>query len=202
MTTTYQTSKYLDLQTAVLIFLASEERFFRTAQVNVDKPSRSRTAKHHFLETAFPDTIKIMIENVQYVVPASAKPYSRKLEDVSARLHELEESGLLRKEFPFYPGTEYQSYSITVEGSRFVNGYLYDLVPLILDARRIQRILGKVDGFESAKSWLRDLSFRFKAKPSEELVNEMLMGIRQFMPSGIYLLQILNEEINSKAEHG
>ena len=195
--TTYQTSKYSDFQSAVLIYLASEERFFRIErqhtnnQIQTDSSVQSR-------KTIFPDTIKILIGDVPSVIPVSARPVSRKLAEVSARLQELEQASLLQRGVPFYPGTEYESYSITVQGSRYISEYLYALVPLVTNHTLLRRVLERVKGFEKAKSWLLELGPRFKEKPLEELVNELLLGVRKFPAIGINLLLVLGREVQSE----
>jgi hypothetical protein len=195
--TTYQASiKYSDFQSAVLIYLASEERFFRTKEQRTAKKIQTRDLN---LSSGifFPNSIRIQIADVAYVIPISAKPVSRKLDDVSARLQELEQASLLQRGFPFYPGTEYESYSITVQGSRYISEYLYTLIPVVTNQTRLRRILEKVEGFEKAKSWLLELGPRFKDRPLEELVNELLVGVRQFPAIGINLLLVLGKEILS-----
>lgn len=194
--TTYQSSKYSDFQSAVLLYLASEERFFRTEHQRVDKQVQARANKS--IETVFPDSIKIQIGDVSYVIPISAKPVSRRLVDVSARLQELEQASLLKRGVPFYPGTEYESYSITVQGGRYISEYLYALIPLVTNQTRLRRILEKVEGFEKAKSWLQGLGPRFKDRPLEELVNELLVGVRKFSATGINMLLLLGRETQSE----
>lgn len=195
--TTYQTSKYSDFQSAVLIYLASEERFFRIErqytnnQIETHSSGRSR-------KTVFPDTIKILIGDVPSVIPVSARPVSRKLAEISARLQELEQAALLQRGVPFYPGTEYESYSITVQGSRYISEYLYALIPLVTNHTHLRRVLERVEGFEKAKSWLLELGPRFKEKPLEALVNELLLGVRKFPAIGINLLLVLGREVQSE----
>jgi hypothetical protein len=195
--TTYQASKYSDFQSAVLIYLASEERFFRTEKQYTDRKIQTR-ALNLSSGTFFPNSINILIADIGYVIPISAKPVSRKLADVSARLQELEQASLLQKGFPFYPGTEYESYSITVQGSRHISEYLYTLIPVVTNQTRLRRILEKVEGFEKAKSWLLELGPRFKDRPLEELVNELLIGVRQFPATGINLLLVLGKEAQTE----
>ena len=151
--TTYQASKYSDFQSAVLLYLASEERFFRTEHQRIDTDTQTR-ASDRPRGTVFPDSIKILIGDVPYAIPISAKPVSRRLPDVSARLQELEQASLLQRGIPFYPGTEYESYTITVQGGRYISEYLYALIPLVINQTRLRRILEKIEGFEKAKSWL------------------------------------------------
>lgn len=195
--TTYQASKYSDFQSAVLIYLASEERFFRTEKQHSDKKIQTR-ALNLSSGTFFPNSINILIADIAYVIPISAKPVSRKLADVSSRLQELEQASLLQRGFPFYPGTEYESYSITVQGSRHISEYLYSLIPVVTNQTRLRRILEKVEGFEKAKSWLLALGPRFKDRPLEELVNELLIGVRQFPATGINLLLVLGKEAQTE----
>lgn len=195
--TTYQASKYSDFQSAALIYLASEERFFRTEHQHADNRLQTR-ASNQSSGTVFPDSIKILIGDVPYVLPISAKPVSRKQADVSARLQELEQASLLQRGIPFYQGTEYESYSITVQGSRYISEYLYALIPLVTNRTRLRRVLEKVEGFEKAKSWLLELGLRFKDRPLEELVNELLLGVRKFPATGINLLLGLGREAQSE----
>ena len=195
--TTYQASKYSDFQSAVLIYLASEERFFRTEKQHTDRKIQTR-ALNLSSGTFFPNSINILIADIGYVIPISAKPVSRKLADVSARLQELEQASLLQRGFPFYPGTEYESYSITVQGSRHISEYLYTLIPVVTNQTRLRRILEKVEGFEKAKSWLLELGSRFKDRPLEELVNELLIGVREFPATGINLLLVLGKEAQTE----
>jgi hypothetical protein len=195
--TTYQASKYSDFQSAVLIYLASEERFFRTEKQYTDRKIQTR-ALNLSSGTFFPNSINILIADIGYVIPISAKPVSRKLADVSARLQELEQASLLQRGFPFYPGTEYESYSITVQGSRHISEYLYTLIPVVTNQTRLRRILEKVEGFEKAKSWLLELGPRFKDRPLEELVNELLIRVRQFPATGINLLLVLGKEAQTE----
>lgn len=195
--TTYQASKYSDFQSAVLIYLASEERFFRTEKQHTDRKIQTR-ALNLSDGIFFPNSINILIADIVYVIPISAKPVSRKLADVSARLQELEQASLLQRGFPFYPGTEYESYSITVQGSRHISEYLYTLIPVVTNQTRLRRILKMVEGFEKAKSWLLELGPRFKDKPLEELVNELLIGVRQFPATGINLLLVLGKEAQTE----
>ena len=139
--TTYQASfKYSDFQSAILIYLASEERFFRIEEQHTDKKIQTR-ALNLSSGTFFPNFIRIQIADIAYVIPISAKPVSRRLVDVSARLQELEQASLLQRGFPFYPGTEYESYSITVQGSRYISEYLYTLIPVVTNQTRLRRIL-------------------------------------------------------------
>jgi hypothetical protein len=195
--TTYQASKYSDFQLAVLIYLASEERFFRTEHQHTGNQIQTRTSNQSG-GTVFPDSIKILIGDVPYVLPISAKPVSRRLAEVSARLQELEQASLLQKGIPFYPGTEYESYSITVQGSRYTSEYLYALIPLVTNQTRLRRVLEKVEDFEKAKLWLLGLGPRFKDRPLEELVNELLIGVRKFPATGINLLLVLGREARSQ----
>jgi hypothetical protein len=195
--TTYQASKYSDFQSAVLIYLASEERFFRTEHRHADNQLQTGVSNRSS-ETVFPDSIKILIEDIPYVLPISAKPVSRSLADVSARLQELEKATLLQRGVPFYQGTEYESYSITVQGSRYISEYLYALLPLVTSQTRLRRVLEKVEGFEKAKSWLLELGPRFKDRPLEELVNELLLGVRKFPATGINLILVLGRESQSE----
>ncbi len=195
--TTYQTSKYSDLQSAVLIYLASEERFFRIEHQHTNNQIQTHSSDQS-RGTVFPDSIKILIGDVSSVIPISARPVSRKLADVSARLQELEQASLLQRGVPYYPGTEYESYSITVQGSRYISEYLYALIPLITNHTHLRRVLERVEGFEKAKSWLMELGPRFKEKPLEELVNELLLGVRKFPAIGINLLLVLGREVQSE----
>jgi hypothetical protein len=195
--TTYQTSKYSDFQSAVLIYLASEERFFRIERQHTNNQIQTRSSDRSRM-TVFPVTIKIMIGDVPSVIPVSARPVSRKLADVSARLQELEQASLLQRNVPFYPGTIYESYSITVQGSRYISEYLYALIPLVTNHTHLRTVLERVDGFEKAKSWLLELGPRFKEKPLEELVNELLLGVRKFPAIGINLLLVLGREVQSE----
>jgi hypothetical protein len=195
--TTYQSSKYSDLQSAVLIYLAAEERFFRIEHQHANNQSQAHSPDQSG-GTVFPDSIKILIGDIPTVIPISAKPSSRKQVDVSARLQELEQASLLQRGVPFYPGTEYESYSITVQGSRYISEYMYALIPLIANRTRLLRVLERVEGFEKAKSWLLEIGPRFKSKPLEDLVNELLLGVRKFPASGINLLLILGREIQSE----
>lgn len=132
------------------------------------------------------------------MIPVSARPVSRKLAEVSARLRELEQASLLQRGVPFYLGTEYESYSITVQGSRYISEYLYALIPLVTNHTHLRRVLERVEGFEKAKSWLLELGPRFKEKPLEELVNELLLGVRKFPAIGINLLLVLGREVQSE----
>ena len=195
--TTYQTSKYSDFQSAVLIYLASEERYFRTEHQHADNQLQTQ-ASSQSSGTVFPDSIKILIGDVPYVLPISAKPVSRRLADVSARLQELEQASLLHRSIPFYQGTEFESYFITVQGSRYISEYLYALIPLVTNQTRLRKALEKVEGFEKAKSWLLELGPRFKDRPLEELVNELLLGVRKFPATGINLLLVLGREAQSE----
>ena len=195
--TTYQASKYSDFQSAVLIYLASEERFFRTEHQHADNQFQTGVSKRSS-GTVFPDSIKILIEDIAYVLPISAKPVSRRLADVSARLQELEQASLLQRGVPFYQGTEHESYSITVQGSRYISEYLYTLLPLVTNQTRLRRALEKVEGFEKAKSWLLELGPRFKDRPLEDLVNELLLGVRKFPATGINLILVLGRESQSE----
>ena len=195
--TTYQASKYSDFQSAVLIYLASEERYFRTEHQHADNQLQTQ-ASSQSSGTVFPDSIKILIGDVPYVLPISAKPVSRRLGDVSARLQELEEASLLHRGIPFYQGTEFESYSITVQGSRYISEYLYALIPLVTNQTRLRKALEKVEGFEKAKSWLLELGPRFKDRPLEGLVNELLLGVRKFPATGINLLLVLGREAQSE----
>lgn len=194
--TTYQTSKYSDFQSAVLIYLASEERFFRIERQNTNNQIQTHSSVQS--RTIFPHTIKILIGDVPSVIPVSARPVSRRLAEVSARLQELEQASLLQRGVPFYPGTEYESYSITVQGSRYISEYLYALIPLVTNHTHLRRVLERVEGFEKAKSWLLELGPRFKEKPLEELVNELLLGVRKFPAIGINLLLLLSREVKSE----
>jgi hypothetical protein len=194
--TTYQSSKYSDFQTAILIYLSSEERYFRTEHLQAANQLQTQGSPQSG-ETVFPDSIKILVGDVLSVIPISAKPLSRRLADVSARLHELEQAGLLQRSIPFYQGTEYESYSITVQGSRYISDYLYSLIPIVTNKTRIRRALGRVEGFERAKSWLLDLGPRFKDRSLEELVNELLLGVRKYPATGINLLLVLGREAQS-----
>ncbi|MGB8086998.1 MAG: hypothetical protein WCF07_11985, partial [Nitrososphaeraceae archaeon] len=144
------------------------------------------------------DSIKILIGDVPYVIPISAKPVSRRLHDVSARLQELEQASLLQRGIPFYPGTEYESYAITVQGGRYISEYLYALIPLVINQTRLRKILEKIEGFEKAKSWLLELCPRFKDSPLEDLVNELLLGVRKFSATGINLLLVIGREAQSE----
>jgi hypothetical protein len=191
--TTYQASKYSDFQIAVLVYLASEERFFRKEHLYSDRKIQTR-ASNQSKGTVFPDSIKILIGDIPYVLPVSAKPVSRELADMSERLQELEQASLLRGCIPFYPGTEYESYSITVQGSRYISEYLYALIPLINNQTRLRSVLARVEGFERPKLWLLELGSRFKDRPLEELVDEMLLGARRFRAGGINLLLILGRD--------
>jgi hypothetical protein len=194
--TTYQTSKYSDFQSAVLIYLASEERFFRIERQNTNNQIQTHSSVQS--RTIFPHTIKILIGDVPSVIPVSARPVSRRLAEISARLQELEQASLLQRGVPFYPGTEYESYSITVQGSRYISEYLYALIPLVTNHTHLRRVLERVEGFEKAKSWLLELGPRFKEKPLEELVNELLLGVRKFPAIGINLLLLLGREVQSE----
>jgi hypothetical protein len=195
--TTYQASKYSDLQSAVLIYLASEERFFRTEHLHADNRIQTR-ASDQSVETVFPSSIRILIGDVPNVLPISARPLSRRPADVSARLQELEQASLLQRIIPFLQGTEYEAYSITVQGSRYISEYLYALLPLITNQTRLRSVLEKVEGFEKAKSWLLELGSRFRDRPLEELVNEVLLGVRKFPAIGINLLLVLGREDQSE----
>lgn len=195
--TTYQASKYSELQSAVLIYLASEERFFRSEHLHADNRIQTR-ASDQSIETVFPSSIRILIGDVPYVLPISAKPLSRRPADVSARLQELEQASLLQGAIPFLQGTEYEAYSITVHGSRYISEYLYALLPLITNQTRLRSVLEKVEGFEKAKSWLLQLGSRFRDRPLEELVNELLLGVRKFPAIGINLLLVLGREDQSE----
>jgi hypothetical protein len=95
-------------------------------------------------------------------------------------------------------GTEYEAYSITVQGSRYISEYLYALLPLITNQTRLRSVLEKVEGFEKAKSWLLELGSRFRDRPLEELVNELLLGVRKFPAIGINLLLVLGREDQSE----
>lgn len=192
--TTYQASKYSDFQTAILIYLASEERFFRKEHLYAGNQIQTR-ASNQSKGAVFPDSIKILMGDIPYVLPISAKPVSRKLAHMSARLQELEQASLLRRGIPFYPGTEYESYSITIQGSRYISEYLYALIPLIANQTRLRSVLAQVEGFERPKSWLLELGHRFKDRPLEELVDEVLLGARRFPATGINLLLILGREV-------
>lgn len=194
--TTYQASKCSDFQTAVLIYLASEERFFRKESLYADRKIQTR-ASNQSKGTFFPDSIKILIGDIPNVLPISAKPVSRELADMSERLQELEQASLLRRGIPYYPGTEYESYSITVQGSRHISEYLYALIPLINDQTRLRDVLAQIEGFERPKLWLLELGPRFKDRPLEELVDEILLGARRFPAAGINLLLALGREIQS-----
>jgi hypothetical protein len=194
--TTYQTSKYSDVQSAVLIYLASEERFFRIESQHINNQVQVRSSDRS-RGTVFPNSIKILLGEVPSVIPISARPVSRKLADLSARLQELEQASLLQRGVPFYAGTEYEAYSITVQGSRYTSEYLYALIPLVTNHTRLRRVLDRVEGFEKAKSWLLELGPRFKGKPLEELVNELLLGVRKFPAIGINLLLVLGREVQS-----
>ena len=195
--TTYQASKYSDFQLAILIYLASEERFFRTEHQHADNQLQTRFSNRSS-GTVFPDSIKILIGDIPYVLPISAKPVSRRLADVSARLQELEQASLLQRGIPFYQGTEYESYSITVQGSRFISEYLYALLPLVTNQTHLRKVLEKAEGFEKAKSWLLEIGTRFKDRPLEELVNELLLGVRKFPATGINLILVLGRETQSE----
>ena len=195
--TTYQTSKYSDFQSAVLIYLASEERFFRIERQNTNNQIQTHSSVQS-RKAIFPHTIKILIGDVPSVIPVSARPVSRKLAEVSARLRELEQASLLQRGVPFYPGTEYESYSITVQWSRYISEYLYALIPLVTNHTHLRRVLERVEGFEKARSWLLELGPRFKEKPLEELVNELLLGVRKFPAIGINLLLVLGREVQSE----
>jgi hypothetical protein len=197
--TTYQTSRYSDLQLATLIYLASEERFFRTEQLHVANRIQTRTSDQS-VETVFPNSIRILIGDVPNVLPISAKPVSRRVADVSARLQELEQASLLRRVIPFLQGTEYEAYSITVQGSRYISEYLYVLLPLITSHARLRSVLEKVEGFEKIKSWLLELGSTLKDRPLEELLNELLLGIRKFPAIGINLLLVLGREAQSEKQ--
>ena len=192
--TTYQATKYSDFQSAVLIYLASEERFFRKEHLNSE--TRAQISGQS-TGTIFPDSIRILIADIPYVIPISAKPVSSDKGDISARLQELEQASLLRRCIPFYQGTEYEAYSITVQGSRYISEYLYALVPLITNPIRLRIALTKVEGFERAKSWLLGLGPKLKDKPLEELIDEVLVGVRKFSPAGINLLLVLGREVQS-----
>jgi len=195
--TTYQESKYSDFQLAVLIYLASEERYFRTEHQHTDNHLHAQASIQSY-GPVFPDSIKIQTGDIPYILPISAKPVSRRLADMSARLQELEQAALLQRSIPFYQGTEYESYSITVQGSRYISEYLYALIPLVNNQTRLRRDIERVEGFEKAKSWLLELGPRFKDRPLEELVNELLLGVRKFPATGINLLLILGREAQSE----
>ena len=195
--TTYQASKYSDFKSAVLIYLASEERFYRTEHQRIDTDTQTR-ALDRSRGTVFPDSIKILIGDVPYVIPISAKPVSRRLPDVSARLQELEQASLLQRGIPFYPGTEYESYTITVQGGLYISEYMYALIPLVINQIRLRKILEKIEGFEKAKSWLLELGPKFKDSPLEDLVNELLLGVRKFSATGINLLLVIGREAQSE----
>ena len=195
--TTYQASfKYSDFQSAILIYLASEERFFRIEEQHTDKKIQTR-ALNLSSGTFFPNSIRIQIADISLCHSDISEAGFKKLVDVSARLQELEQASLLQRGFPFYPGTEYEWYSITVQGSRYISEYLYTLIPVVTNQTRLRRILEKVEGFEKAKSWLLELGPRFKDRPLEELVNELLVGVRQFPAIGINLLLVLGKETPS-----
>ena len=187
--TTYQASRYSDLQLAALIYLASEERFFRTEQLHVANRTQTRSSDQSF-EAVFPNSIRILIGDVPNVLPISAKPVSRRIADISARLQELEQASLLRRVIPFLQGTEYEAYSITVRGSRYISEYLYVLLPLITSQARLRSVLEKVEGFEKTKSWLFELGSTLKDRPLEEILNELLLGVRKFPAIGINLLLV------------
>lgn len=197
--TTYQTSRYSDLQLAALIYLASEERFFRTEQLHVANRTQTRTSDQS-VETVFPNSIRILIGDVPNVLPISAKPVSRRIADVSARLQELEQASLLQRVIPFLQGTEYEAYSITVQGSRYISEYLYVLLPLITSQARLRSVLEKVEGFEKIKSWLLELGSTFKDRPLEEILNELLLGVRKFPAIGINLILVLGREAQSEKQ--
>jgi hypothetical protein len=197
--TTYQTSRYSDLQLATLIYLASEERFFRTEQLHVANRTQTRTSDQS-VETVFPNSIRILIGDVPNVLPISAKPVSRRVADVSAWLQELEQASLLQRVIPFLQGTEYEAYSITVQGSRYISEYLYVLLPLITSQVRLRGVLEKVEGFEKIKSWLLELGSTLKDRPLEEILNELLLGIRKFPAIGINLLLVLGREAQSEKQ--
>jgi hypothetical protein len=195
--TTYQASKYSEFQSAVLIYLASEERYFRTEHQRAENQFRIQ-ASFQSDDIDFPDSIKIMTGDIPYVLPISAKPVSRNLADVSKRLQELEQAALIQRGIPFYQGTEYESYSITVQGSRYISEYLYALIPLVTNQSHLHRVLERVNGFEKAKSWLLELGLRFKDRPLEELVNDLLLGVRKFPAIGINLILVLGKEAHSE----
>ena len=197
--TKYQTSRYSDLQLAALIYLASEERFFRTEQLHVANRTQTRTSDQS-VETVFPNSIRILIGDVPNVLPVSAKPASRRIADVSARLQELEQSSLLQRVIPFLQGTEYEGYSITVQGSRYISEYLYVLLPLITSPARLRSVLEKVEGFEKIKSWLLELGSTLKDRPLEEILNELLLGVRKFPAIGINLLLVLGRDAQSERQ--
>ena len=69
---------------------------------------------------------------------------------------------------------------------------------MVTNQTRLRRILEKVEGFERAKSWLLELGPRFKDRPLEELVNELLIGVRQFPATGINLLLVLGKEAQTE----
>jgi hypothetical protein len=197
--TTYQESRYSDLQLAALIYLASEERFFRTEQLHVANRTQTRSSDQS-VEAVFPNSIRILIGDVPNVLPISAKPVSRRIADISARLQELEQASLLRRVIPFLQGTEYEAYSITVRGSRYISEYLYVLLPLITSQARLRNVLEKVEGFEKTKSWLFELGSTLKDRPLEEILNELLLGVRKFPAIGINLLLVLGREAQSEKQ--
>ena len=197
--TTYQASRYSDLQLAALIYLASEERFFRTEQLHVANRTQTRSSDQS-VEAVFPNSIRILIGDVPNVLPISAKPVSRRIADISARLQELEQASLLRRVIPFLQGTEYEAYSITVGGSRYISEYLYVLLPLINSQARLRSVLEKVEGFEKTKSWLFELGSTLKDRPLEEILNELLLGVRKFPAIGINLLLVLGKEAQSEKQ--
>ena len=75
---------------------------------------------------------------------------------------------------------------------------LYALIPLVTNQTRLRRILEKIEGFEKAKSWLLELGPRFKDSPLEDLVNELLLGVRKFSATGINLLLVIGREAQSE----
>ena len=197
--TTYQASRYSDLQLAALIYLASEERFFRTEQLHAANRTQTRSSDQS-VEAVFPNSIRILIGDVPNVLPISAKPVSRRIADISARLQELEQASLLRRVIPFLQGTEYEAYSITVRGSQYISEYLYVLLPLITSQARLRSVLEKVVGFEKTKSWLFELGSTLKDRPLEEILNELLLGVRKFPAIGINLLLVLGKEAQSEKQ--
>ena len=100
--------------------------------------------------------------------------------------------------FPFIKVQNTSLYSITVQGSRYISEYLYALLPLVTNQTHLRKVLEKAEGFEKAKSWLLEIGTRFKDRPLEELVNELLLGVRKFPATGINLILVLGRETQSE----
>ncbi len=75
---------------------------------------------------------------------------------------------------------------------------LYALLPLVTNQTHLRKVLEKAEGFEKAKSWLLEIGTRFKDRPLEELVNELLLGVRKFPATGINLILVLGRETQSE----